>query len=326
MQALYKYLCGLGNETKEGDAVITKESRYRGCLMGKACVDALGQHVEFKSRGSYELLTEFKSGGTWGLKAGTWTDDTSMALCLADSLLTCNGFDAKHQLETYTRWYQKGYLSATNHCFDIGGSCRAALHRFETTGETKCENKNAAGNGSLMRLAPVALFYGHDLNVAAHCAGASSLTTHGSPEATDACRVFAAMIVTALHGGDKAELRTLSVKNPWMLKTQPKIAAIVRGDYRNKDISEISGDGYVVSTLEAALWCFEKTDSFEAGAIECVNLGLDTDSVGAVYGALAGAFYGYEAIPARWRDNLVKKELVLDFADRLCAVSRFCTE
>jgi len=303
------------------------KNRFRGALVGLACVDALGQYVEFKARDSYPLLTEFKSGGTWGLKEpGTWTDDTSMALCLADSLIESNGFSAKDQLEKYTRWFRDGFLSATGKCFDIGIGTRRALARFERTGETECDDPNSGGNGSIMRLCPVPLAYYSNPEKAIQFAGLSSKTTHGAREATDACRLLSALIVGALQGREKAELLSAGftpVPDSWTRASMhSNISAIAFGSYKKKTRDEIKSSGYCVDTLEAALWAFWTTDSFEAGAIAAVNLGEDTDSIGAVYGQIAGAFYGCDAIPVRWRDGLIKKELVLDFADRLFELSK----
>jgi len=291
--------------------------RFRGALIGLSTCDALGQHEEFRARDSYPLLTEFKSGGTWGLKAGSYTDDTSMALCLADSLIECNGFDAKDCLTRFSRWWKEGYLSVTGHCFDIGSGTRQALSEFMRKGTLNAQS--GAGNGSLMRLCPVVMAYFE--NGAAHAsrvARESSITTHGDVIASDCVSLFSKMLFDAFSGKSKEEICSDISETGWFVSQVDEIAF---GSYKKKTRNEIKSSGYCVDTLEAALWAFWTTDTFEAGAIAAVNLGEDTDSIGAVYGQLAGAFYGYDAIPVRWRDNLVKKELVLDFADRLFALS-----
>src|SRR5580658_3419056 len=136
-------------------------SRYRGCLLGLACGDAVGTTVEFQPRGSFPAMTDMVGGGPFELAPGQWTDDTSMALCLAESLLHCNGFDARDQMSRYANWWREGYLSSTGECFDIGITTRGALERFLITGNpfSGSPHPNTAGNGSLMRLAPVVLFY-----------------------------------------------------------------------------------------------------------------------------------------------------------------------
>ena len=177
------------------------KNRFRGCLLGLAVGDALGTTLEFKAPGSFEPIDDIVGGGPFGLDPGQWTDDTSMALCLAESLIECKGFDARHQMELYVRWYKNGYLSSNGHCFDIGMTVGDALDRFIRTGESFAgsTDPNAAGNGSLMRLAPIPLLYASSLSDAVEYAAASSRTTHGCTEAVDACRTFAYMLVLALR-------------------------------------------------------------------------------------------------------------------------------
>ena len=139
------------------------KDRYRGSLLGLAVGDALGTTLEFKAPGTFEPLSEMVGGGPFKLQPGQWTDDTSMALCLAESLIECNGFNPQDQMERYRRWYREGYLSSTDTCFDIGNTVRTAIQVFEKTGEAYSGSTDpySAGNGSIMRLAPVPLFYGH---------------------------------------------------------------------------------------------------------------------------------------------------------------------
>lgn len=134
-------------------------SRAQGALVGLAAGDALGTTNEFQPPGTFEPLVDMVGGGPFGLRAGQWTDDTSMALCLAESLLKCSGFDPYDQLRRYVRWYRQGHHSSTGGCFDIGNTVRGALHRFERTGDAWCGSTDpqTAGNGSLMRLAPAAV-------------------------------------------------------------------------------------------------------------------------------------------------------------------------
>src|SRR5574341_1380286 len=135
--------------------------RYRGCLLGLAVGDALGTTLEFKPPGSFDPIEDMVGGGPFGLQPGEWTDDTSMALCLAESLIERRGFDPVDQLDRYVRWWREGHLSSNGRCFDIGTTTAAALLRFERTRELWCgaEDPRTAGNGSIMRLAPVPLFF-----------------------------------------------------------------------------------------------------------------------------------------------------------------------
>ena len=178
----------------------TLQSRFRGCLLGLAVGDALGTTLEFKPLGSFEPIGDMVGGGPFGLKPGQWTDDTSMALCLAESLLACRGFDANDQMERYSRWHHEGYLSSTGVCFDIGNTVLAALERFARTGEaySGSTEPNTAGNGSIMRLAPVVLFNGMAPELAVEFARESSRSTHGAAEAVDACDYLARLIMAAL--------------------------------------------------------------------------------------------------------------------------------
>ncbi len=182
--------------------------RYRGSLLGLATGDALGTTLEFSPPGSFEPLEDMVGGGPFGLEPGQWTDDTSMALCLAESLVECRGFDPVDQLRRYLRWYREGHLSSTGSCFDIGNTVRSALLRFEKTGEPYCGSTDPgrAGNGSIMRLAPVPLFYAHNPREAIARSGESSLTTHGARTAVDACRYLGGLIVGAAGGAGKEEL------------------------------------------------------------------------------------------------------------------------
>ena len=165
--------------------------RYRGALLGLAVGDALGAPVEFMRPGTFDPVTEMMGGGPHGLMPGEWTDDTSMALCLAESLIECQGFDPVDQLRRYVRWWQNGHLSSTGLCFDIGITTRTALENFQTTGEPAgLTSPDSAGNGSIMRLAPVPMFFAQNMHDAVEYAARSSVTTHAAEEAVSACRFW----------------------------------------------------------------------------------------------------------------------------------------
>ena len=292
--------------------------RYRGCLLGLAAGDAVGTAVEFRPRGSFKELTDMTGGGPFGLKPGQWTDDTSMALCLATSLVEKKGFDALDQMQRYLRWSKDGYYSSTGACFDIGGTVLEALGRFEITGEpmSGATRENSAGNGSLMRLAPVAMFYADNLELAVHYAGESSRTTHGAAECVQACQYFAGLLVRALNGESREDL--LSPVSPRGIISE-KILAIAQGQYKRKNRGHIRGSGYVVAALEAALWCFWSTESFTEAILAAANLGEDADTSAAICGQLAGAFYGESGIPAGWLEKLSLREEISSLAGKLLA-------
>jgi ADP-ribosyl-[dinitrogen reductase] hydrolase len=310
-------------ENSVGNPAISRLDRFRGCLLGLAAGDAVGTAVEFMARGTFPAVVDMVGGGPFRLKAGEWTDDTSMALCLADSLLEKNGFDPSDQMDRYLRWYKEGYLSSNGRCFDIGNTIRQALLRYQQThspysGET---NEWSAGNGAAMRLAPVAMFYANRPLEAIQRAADSSRTTHGARESVDACRYLAGLLVGALNGVSKTELLSdryspaagLFEKEP----LAPAIDEVARGSFKVKSRDEIVGSGYVVRSLEAALWAFARSGSFAEGCLLAANLGDDADTTAAIYGALAGAFYGETGIPAAWRERLAKKDLIASFAQRL---------
>jgi ADP-ribosylglycohydrolase len=297
--------------------------RYRGCLLGLAAGDAVGTTLEFKRPGTFEPIQDMVGGGPFGLEPGQWTDDTSMALCLAESLIECRRFDAEDQMRRYIRWYREGHLSSTGTCFDIGNTIRNALHTFEQTGEPYAGSTHprSAGNGSIMRLAPVPLFYAKEPELAIEKSADSSRTTHGVKAAVDACRYFGALLVGAASGVSKEALlsdRYTPVPGSWQKKPLvDEIDEVAAGSFKNREPHEIKGSGYVVKSLEAALWAFRRSESFEEGCLMAVNLGEDADTTGAVYGQLAGAFYGETGIPQRWLKKLAYRDMIQAYAVRL---------
>lgn len=269
------------------------KSKFQGCLLGLACGDAVGAAVEFYPRGRFEPVTDMRGGGKFRIARGEWTDDTSMALCLADSLIEKNGFDAQDQMERYWKWGNEGYLSCRPQAFGIGKTVAKSLSTFRRTGNPYAgpTDPNTAGNGSIMRLAPVVLYYYPDYEKVIHYAGESSLTTHGAAECVSSCRSLAHIIFKALEGE--------------------------RGVGNNKSIDQIRGSGYVIESLEAALWCFHQTDSFEQAILMAANLGDDADTTAAICGQVAGAFYGVENIPSNWLHHLRMRSLICGYADTL---------
>ena len=303
------------------------KSRYRGVLLGLAAGDALGTTLEFASPGSFEPISDMVGGGPFQLEPGQWTDDTSMALCLAQSLVERGGFDARDQMERYCRWWRDGYLSSTGTCFDIGNTVKEALSAYlhslnPISGSTA---RNSAGNGSLMRLGPVPLAYRRHSGRAMAAAVASSKTTHGAPECLDACRAFSGFLLAALEGWSKERLCTASWQElPGFVagdELEPAVESVMRGSYRQGHPPRIRGTGYVVQSLEAALWAFYRSQDFRQGALLAANLGDDADTTAAIYGQLAGAFYGEQGIPEAWRSMLTSRDLMVELADALLSLS-----
>lgn len=293
----------------------SQPDRYRGALLGLATGDAVGTTLEFKPRGSFEPITDMLGGGPFGLEPGQWTDDTSMALCLAASLIECGGFDARDQMDRYCKWVSHGYMSSNGTCFDIGNTVSAALERYDATGDPFAGSTHPqdAGNGSLMRLAPVVLFYHPDLEAISHYAGESSRTTHGAAEAIAACGIFAAVLAAALNGCSKSEVLSAAI-DPGV---SARLDAIASASYVGQSAERIRGTGYVVDCLEAALWCFARTDNFRDAILEAANLGDDADTTAAVCGQIAGAYYGVAGIPGSWLDCLALRDEITSLADAL---------
>ncbi|MEZ4648173.1 MAG: ADP-ribosylglycohydrolase family protein [Candidatus Eisenbacteria bacterium] len=295
---------------------ITTRDRFHGALLGLACGDAVGTTVEFRPRGTFEPVTDMVGGGPFHLEPGQWTDDTSMALCLATSLVEKRRLDLQDQMERYVRWFDTGYLSSNGRCFDIGNATLSSLRRFEMTGDPLAGDRSpwSAGNGSLMRLAPVPLFYSYDPEKAERAAARSSRTTHGARECVHACRLFARILLAALRGEPK---ETCLFAQTGERALTPKIEAIARGRYRDVSAHDVQGTGYVVMSLEAALWSFWTTEDFESAILTAVNLGDDADTTAAVCGQIAGIYYGASGIPARWLERLAMRSEITALADRL---------
>ena len=294
--------------------------RQRGCLLGLAIGDALGAAVEFKHPGTFKPVTGYRAGGPHGLNPGEWTDDTSMALALADSIATV-GWNLNDQADRYSRWANTGKYSVNGRCFDIGGTVSSALRAFQISGDafsSASRDEGASGNGSIMRLAPVPIHFAglfpNHIELLAKYAAESSLPTHASPQCLSASRymalVLAAMItgvgrddVLAPDWGPLQQLRKIE-------SLHPAVDAVAAGSFRELKPPDIEGGGYVVKSLEAALWAFHDAQDFREAALKAVNLGDDADTTGAVCGQLAGAFWGESGIPQEWLNGLAKREMI----------------
>ena len=299
----------------------SQEDRFVGALVGLAVGDALGAPIEFVPRDVMPAVSGMQAGGKFQLQAGQWTDDTSMALCIALSMIETGDFDIRDQALRFLRWRDEGYLTSTGKCFGIGQQTFWALNEFGRSGEIVRSESHRwrSGNGSLMRLAPVAMVFFEDLNMVARAAAASSITTHPLVECQEACASYGVLIAGAIRGWDRERIihegRLLASR-----VSTPAVAQVLAGSYLDKSRDEISSSGYVVDTMEAALWAFIQTNDFEAGALLAVNLGHDSDTVGAVYGQLAGAHFGMSAIPAIWRTQLHQANMIVETAGKLYSI------
>lgn len=288
--------------------------RAQGAMLGLAVGDAVGTTLEFTRRDSTPPLTDMVGGGPFRLQPGEWTDDTAMALALGDSLDDCGGLDEADLMRKFTSWHEDGSYSCTGTCFDIGITTRAALARWKRTGNPIAGSTDpmSAGNGSLMRLAPVAVVSFRDRDRMRDWAARQSCTTHAAPEAVDGCVAFAEVLADAIDGRPRSE-----VLRPREGPYVGKIAAIMAGSWRGKHRDELSASGYVAHSLEAAMWCVGRTGSFREAVLLAANLGDDADTTAAITGQLAGALYGIAGIPAAWREKVALGPRIIAMAGRL---------
>ncbi len=300
--------------------------QIKGVIFGHSVGDALGVPVEFLSREelSRSPVTDMMGYGTYPYPKGTWSDDTSMSLAALD-VLSCGYSDLDEIMENFIKWYKDGEYTPAGICFDIGSTCARAINTYLENGRDAyaCgqNTEQANGNGSLMRIHPFVLYIAsmrdemtrEDVSLINR---ASSLT-HSHPRSSAGCIIFASVLLELLKEPVKnsvyAGIKKSSLLFP-SLKEAKHYSRLFNEDFKNIEIDEIKSSGYVVDTLEAAIWCILNTDSYHDCVLKAVNLGDDTDTVGAVAGALAGALYGFEGIDKSWIDALLK----YDYIDEMC--------
>ncbi len=287
--------------------------RAKGCLLGLGIGDAVGTTLEFLPRDRGHVY-DMVGGGPFKLKAGEWTDDTSMALCLADAYLANDDFNFQDYADRLCRWYKQGENSHNGRCFDIGNVTRNALEGYlerqlDWYGN---DHPSTAGNGPIIRLAPSAIFRRHSLHATWRESAAQSRCTHRAMEALSCCELLGAQLHLALNGADKEE--TLSAMERPLF---PRPLIINSGEYKQKTRNQIRSSGYVVDTLEAALWAVWNTDNFRDAILLAANLGDDADSVAATAGQIAGALYGVSGMPQEWVENVAWSEHIQYLARQL---------
>jgi len=304
------------------DAPLSTRERYRGSLVGHAVGDALGAPLEMLARAEVRArfpggLRELIGGGVFGWAPGAYTDDTQMALALARSLIARGRFDPQHVAEAWLAWYRGGPL-------DVGTLVARALdlldqgERWDRAGQLAWEEseRRAAGNGGLMRCAPLALLYRDDPSALDRASRASSAITHADPRCQEAAAAFTRALAHLLRGGAKSEALAVArqaVEHPALRDALARVADL--------EEAEVRAGGYVVETLQAALWSFLHADTFEDVVVQATSLGEDADTVGALSGALAGALHGERAIPARWLAQLEGRPELERVADALLALA-----
>ncbi|UVK43640.1 ADP-ribosylglycohydrolase family protein [Mesorhizobium sp. AR07] len=268
--------------------------RAAGALLGLAVGDAVGAAIEFTRKPEFTLIEDMIGGGPHPLEPGQWTDDTAMALALAESLKEDPALDAGDLMDRFVDWWLNGTYSCTGTCFDIGITTRGALDRYRRIGDPYAgsEDSRKSGNGALMRLSPVAIRHWRDLEMALDIADRQTRTTHGSPQTIQASRLFTRLLVQAIEGHPLTDILT-----------DPE-AEEVDGGFRNQHRNAINGSGYVVKSLQAALWAVNRTTDFRSAVLLAANLGDDADTTAAIAGQLAGAAYGASGIPRDWLERL----------------------
>ena len=309
---------------------MTKEKvmKIKAVMVGHAVGDALGVPVEFCSRAELQTdpVTDMRGFGSYPVPAGAWSDDTSMSLAALDSLAG-EKIDLGEIMENFTKWACDGAYTPTGEMFDIGRTCLDAIHRHitdPTLAPTSCgmDGEYANGNGSLMRIHPFALMIWADRGLLPDLDriidDASSLT-HAHERSKLACRIFTRVLLALLDDPRKEAIfpALKAVQERYEHNTElHRYARLFDPDFAHLPTEEIRSTGYVVDTLEAALWCLLTTDSYRGCVLKAVNLGDDTDTTAAVAGALAAALYGYESIPREWADTLMKREYMEAMCER----------
>ncbi|MDO6410133.1 ADP-ribosylarginine hydrolase Tri1 [Pantoea phytobeneficialis] len=287
--------------------------KCQGALIGLAVGDAIGTTLEFMPRDKAHV-EDMVGKGPFGLNPGEWTDDTSMALCLAETYAEDKRCNIDLFRQKLVSWYKKGTNSSNGICFDIGNTTRYALEQFILHGADWLGNTSpdTAGNAALIRHAPVAIFRRKSFIQGWRDAAMQSQATHGAAESIDSCRFFNVILHYLLNGYDKKESFS-----PHILATSIRVLLINAGEYKDKARDQIRSSGYVIDTLEAALWAVWHTDNFKDAVLLAANLADDADSVAATAGQLAGALYGLSGIPKEWINKIVFREKILSLAEEM---------
>ena len=263
-------------KVKRDKATAMNRNKSKGMLWGLIVGDAFGSPIQFSGKDNHPWITEMVACPVFGLPPGYWTDDGSMAMCIMDSYVRRDGYDLKDIAATFVKWLKKGYLSAIDgRAFDVGGATYDSVSAFARTGSLVNGHEESQGNGSIMRFAPSYLLAQKEEDPAKVMHEINDLT-HSSKKVREVVDRFAKVLGEHMAGTRTAEVSAYTARE------------------------EVNNSGWAVSTLDAALWAFNTTQSFEEGLVAAVNLGGDSDTIGAVFGQIAGAFYGFDAIPERW--------------------------
>ena len=306
-------------------------NKIKAVMLGHAVADALGVPVEFCERKklSAHPVTDMMGYGSYPVPAGSWSDDTSMSLCALDALCS-RSWTYEDVMDNFVKWISDAEFTPTEKVFDVGRCCLSAIVRYQRAGTppSRCGGKSEFenGNGSLMRIHPFVLYLyfassaGRDSRLESlKLIKEASELTHAHSRSVMGCYIFTYCLSALLGSADKRSIKdalALARNDLSLLPEFDKYIRIFRSDFESLSADEIKSSGYVVDTLEASLWCLLTTESYSECVLKAVNLGEDTDTVAAVAGALAGALYGYESIPEKWLDTLLKREYIEDMCER----------
>lgn len=304
-----------------------ESKKSKNGIIGLAIGDALGVPVEFKTREELKIspITDMIGYGTYNLPKGTWSDDTAMTLATIDSIISTKTINCNDIASKFLEWFRNAKYTATNEVFDIGRTTLQALAKFELNldNASNCgeSNEYSNGNGSLMRMLPIAyyIYYKNitDNQKIYNIVKQVSSITHAHEISILGCYIYVRYVIELLKGKDKVEAyNNIKELNYSMFSSNSigKYRRILKGNIQNVEEENISSSGYIVSTLEATMWLFLNSDNYNTTILKAVNLGDDTDTIGACTGGLLGIYYGIENIKESWKQTLKK----YDYITSLC--------
>jgi ADP-ribosylglycohydrolase len=305
-----------------------KTNPVHGALFGVAIGDALGVPAEFKNREALKLdpVQDFIGYKSHNQPPGTFSDDSSLTFCLAESL--CNGYDLNDLGNRFIQWLDDGYWTAGGEVFDIGMTTQRAISRLKNGTRPSLAgdfDEDANGNGSLMRIMPL-LFYIRDFDIEKRYEIIKDVSsvTHGHIRSVIACFYYLEFALELLKGNDKqtaynntaATVYDIIVSKQIVQREIDLFAPLLKEDITKQNIDSIPSFGYVMNTLKASMYCFMTTENYRDATLMAVNLGNDADTTAAITGGLAGLYYGFEAIPEKWRDEIKKSKYIKGLCDR----------
>lgn len=302
--------------------------KVEDALLGLAIGDALGVPVEFTTRESLldNPVTDMRGYGSHNVPAGTWSDDTSMTIATMDAIINNDDLDCYEIMNGFVRWFNDGEYTATGRVFDIGRTCASSILSYarDNIEPTKAGQKSefSNGNGSLMRIMPIAFYVDalslDDGDIYRVVSDVSSLT-HAHSISIMGCYIYVQYLIRLIHGLSKSdsykEIQQLKYSEYFDFETIKVYDRVLLKDISTYELNTIKSSGYVVDSLEAALWCVLNNSSFEDTVLQAVNLGEDTDTIGAIAGAAAGIIYGKTSIPEIWLKTLARSEYLSEIAN-----------